>query len=853
MSVISCILAKASLGKVTKNAAEKIKQHVEFLQASVKDGAGSLSELKAAQKALADGTYTLQQKQGNITRSLGAQKTMVTSMEASMATGKTPFESFQALFYGSPKTKHSFRKGVSENIAASAEEFSINAIENYKAKSFNALRKLRRNEVTGGIDQTLDKEVFHGLFELERTGKVSTGSKEARQAAQEVFELGTFGAREYRRLGGSLNIRQDILTGFHTSPDILRSLSAIDAGFEDKFIQHVMKLGVDVDHFNKTFGAKIQTRADLESIVRDVYKSILSGGPIDRSGKLIPANMKHVATANNIPRALRFTTPEASYEFMKTYGSGNMAELLNNYSTMRGIEDGSRAAFGPSPRATRLAVLDHIKQVAPEDHQKASRLFDRYAADLGIFNASSALSDARLSYATTNVKNGFYAALLGRMGLWQMMVDMWNLPMLANNLKGLPIIENISQSYKALFRAKSITDATRVDLARRGFVINSIADDMSNHLLTAADQGITHKATAYGSHGANAAVKKFTGGTRSVNATIDGSLEFMVSKLSGIVESGNIDAHGADMGNWLKSLGFDEKTVKFLKENALSTAHFDEHPFTTLDKTLLNSIDTDEARAASLALTRVLNDHRIAVNPVAPGPYRAALKEAKTAGKIQKAGAESLAALTSYLSGYVHNMLRMSAEMPGKSGKMKVLAQYLTMSVVAAYEASVINNLLAGKDAPEMSADLLAKVLGRSMGPIGDALVSGGDSFNGNVLGSLLPGANFVTDVLAKTQQLGLHAVTGEFQKLPADASRLLTKALPGQSAPIFGLLLRRYFTDQIIAQLDPDAVRKFRSREKTMRSKTGTSSYWKPGELTPTRAPDFSKMLSLHINESKN
>jgi hypothetical protein len=193
----------------------------------------------------------------------------------------------------------------------------------------------------------------------------------------------------------------------------------------------------------------------------------------------------------------------------------------------------------------------------------------------------------------------------------------------------------------------------------------------------------------------------------------------------------------------------------------------------------------------------------------------------------------------------------MANSMPGKSAKMKVLSTFVIASVISAYEATIINNLLNGKDIPPLSADLVGKVIGRSFGPIGDALVSGGDSVHGNILGNLIPGANFFLDVAGNTVGLGKDALTGDFKKMPARSAKILGKVMPGQTAPVFGLLFKRYINDQILAMTDPEAHRKFRGKEKQMKNTTGTQSWWKPGELTPGRAPDLSKMMSLHSQYS--
>ncbi len=852
MSIIACILAKASLGKVTKAEAEKIQQQVESLQKNPNASGATISELEAAQKAYQDGMFTLGQKQLNITKSIEHQAALTTSFQTHIETGKSIDQSFDALFHGRTHTKYNYKEGITEKLTAPLEDVREGQLNKYAAKIDAPLHNLARSEINGTINRTLDKETFLDLWELERGGTNLKGSKDAQGMAKEISDIGVFGAKEYKRLGGTVNIDREMLTGFHISSTTLKNLAAEVPGFETKFVQHVMKLGLDLDHFNRVFQTNLKTSQEVERMLRDAYKTFLSGGKLDKAGAYIKPEMQSVAIANNLPRALRFTNAEAAYEFMTTYGMGNMGDLLTHYKQVRGTEDAARTVFGPSPRAVKQALLDHVKSVDPTRSDVIAHKFDRYAADLGLYHASSAIEDATVNYTIQKVKNGFYAALLGRMGLWQGLIDNWNLPLLFNSVKGLPVLENIQATYRVASRSEAATKQVRDDLMRQGYVISQIQDQLTNRLMTAADQGATGKGSAYASAAANNAVRKYTLGTRLVNSALQGSLEFLTRRLGPMTEAGDIMMHGEANANWLRSLGFNEDVLKFIRENAMSEANHEGHIFQNIDLRMLDSIETSEGRAASLAVTRVLNDHKRAINPQSPGFTRAAFSEMKQAGPLQRVGAEGVGALTSYMTGYVDNMVSVMRELPGQNEKMKYAAILLSSTLVSTYMMTSISSVLMGKDPPPLSEAMLAKMLARAMGPVGDMLVSGGSDMKGDVLGSLIPGLNFVADIGSNVVKSVKHAAHGEGSKALADLNRALSKGMPGQTAPGIGLLLKIYFTDQITHQLDPEAARKVRQHEKQMMTETGTQSWWRPGELAPDRAPDFSKMLSIHTDNNK-
>lgn len=853
-SIIECLLAKAALGKVSASSVERIKRHVEGLQEATKQSAEVLDELASAKKAFEDGTFALSQKQRNIVANMQRQEAAIGTMRAATEGGSTPMNSFKGLFYNVQRTANSYKAGVTERVMHPMQTYIKEAQEHYHARMFEVRSSLGRSEITGSMDATLNRETGMELFNLERGLKAGKGSAEAIDNAAKLFETSKFGSKEYKRLGGLMNIEHDNIMGLRVSPEILRRLSVLDESgtFDSKFVAEMMQWGVDVDHINRTLRTNLRTDADLKAFLEGSYKAMLSGGPIDKTGALVPKELQGLATANNLHRILRFTSPESTMAFIEKYGAGNMDEHLKAYSVMRGTEDGVHEGFGPSPHATKAAILEHIKQTAPEAHAEASALFDRYASHLGIFNSAQSLVDEQLNLVSASAKNWFRAAVLGSIGTWQATIDMWNLPRMSNKFKGLSTIKNIEANYKELFKGRALSVDEAKMLAKRGFLLEAEMQRMEDSLLSAADQGRTNSAAAYTSAGADAAVQRITGGTRAIGATTSGSKKFLIGELSDIVESGSLSSKGEDMGNYLKSLGFTQDILDFIKANALDETYHYENKFLAINKQRLIDIDSEAGRNASRALTRVLMDQEQSINPMAPGGFAAAAAAGRRAGTVSRIGTDSVTALTSYLSGVTSNMIQMAAEMPSKSGRMRVYSTFLIGSVIGAYESSVINEILRGRDVPPLSAELLGKVVGRAFGPVGDALVSGGDSSKGGILQSFLPLGKFFTDIGGNAIALGKDVVTGDADKIPAHAVKLLSRMMPGQTAPVFATLWKHYIEEQLLLMTDPDAMKKMDNREKQREGKMGSESWWKPGELTPSRAPDLSKLATLHIQEDK-
>jgi hypothetical protein len=330
MSVISCLIAKANLGKVSKSAVTKIQQHVDLLKEKLEAGDDVAKELKAAQQALDDGTYNLNVRQQRIIQQAEFIQKVNRHIDAVAATGGDAQDAIRGLFFSDPRTKYNYKQGISEHILPSMQDFKEEAFRKYQSKVHNVLFSLRRNTVTGSFNESLEKEIYDGIWNLERGGPKGTISKAAQEAAQEMHNLSIFGAKEFERLGGAIKARNDFFTGAFTDSNILKTRALNNANFKDEWVNHVMTLGPDVDHINNTLKTNFKSEGQIRTFLKAAFDSYVSGGPIDPTASYIPSMMRSVANARNLPRILMFQTKDATYEYMKAYGPGNLADLLQN-------------------------------------------------------------------------------------------------------------------------------------------------------------------------------------------------------------------------------------------------------------------------------------------------------------------------------------------------------------------------------------------------------------------------------------------------------------------------------------------------------------------------------------------
>jgi hypothetical protein len=190
---------------------------------------------------------------------------------------------------------------------------------------------------------------------------------------------------------------------------------------------------------------------------------------------------------------------------------------------------------------------------------------------------------------------------------------------------------------------------------------------------------------------------------------------------------------------------------------------------------------------------------------------------------------------------YLHGA-RMLALDSGFS-KAKYGAAFLAAATGAGWLSLEAKALLKGEDPRPLTMRTLVASMqqGGGLGIYGDFLFST-SARSGQGLSSTLLGPSASTVDAVSGLIFGAPLLQSEGEKVDYDTQliRLLRSETPGSSLWYARLAFDRLILDQWQAMADPHYYASWRRME-TAGQQQGTGYWWKPGELSPDRAPDFS------------
>lgn len=160
-----------------------------------------------------------------------------------------------------------------------------------------------------------------------------------------------------------------------------------------------------------------------------------------------------------------------------------------------------------------------------------------------------------------------------------------------------------------------------------------------------------------------------------------------------------------------------------------------------------------------------------------------------------------------------------------------------------------LKELAKGRDArPMTNANfwMAAFAQGGGAGIFGDFLFSTESRAGGGLAETLAgPQVGLASDAIGMVWRNARAAATGEKTSIGRDLSQFGRYNAPVLSSLWYG----RAFFDRLVADnlqrmLDPDAERNLRQRAQRQSSQYGNDFWWRPGEASPSRAPDLSSAV---------
>ena len=179
------------------------------------------------------------------------------------------------------------------------------------------------------------------------------------------------------------------------------------------------------------------------------------------------------------------------------------------------------------------------------------------------------------------------------------------------------------------------------------------------------------------------------------------------------------------------------------------------------------------------------------------------------------------------------------------AGKAAYLGSFIAGTTLMGAAAQQISQIIAGKDPQDMTNGkfwLGSLMKGGSLGIYGDFLFSTNTQYGNSPLATLAgPVAGYTEDMIGLTHGTLMKAAKGEKTHAGAEAIKFVKGNIPLQNLWYTKAVTDRLIFNQLQEMVSPGYMARVESRA---RKEFKQSYYWKPGRLTPDRAPDLEKAI---------
>lgn len=567
----------------------------------------------------------------------------------------------------------------------------------------------------------------------------------------------------------------------------------------------------------------------LDALLAETYQAIVTGGWSRRE----PGGIGGKALANRRAdhRFLTFKTADDWLAYNEAFGRRDIFETLMGHIDGMAQDIALLEVMGPNP----TAMLRYMQDVLRKDAATSGKREPANAINhLGYFYDAAAgrLAGGQLSPVMslfTNVRSLLTAAQLGSASIAAITGDMGTMR-LAAKMSGLPVARVMGR-YARLMNPANAADrvlATRL------------------HLVAENALGVAH------------AQKRYTG-------EIIGAK--WAAKIADVVLRASLLSPHTQSIKWafgMELLGFlaDQSTKRLdqltpelaatLGRYGIDGAAWDairrseKHP----DGFLWPERMPDQASHDKL-MQMVLEETAMAV-PEADARVRGITTQGSRADSILGQAARSVAMYKSFPVAIISTHLYRGLAQRGGWKKGAYLAEFLVLTTALGALGMQLNSIVKGKDPqdptdPETAAAFwgAAVLKGGGLGIFGDFLFSETNRFGGGLPETLAgPVASAAGDVLDLTFGNAARAIGGSKVNLGRDVVQFARNYAPGTNLWYSRLALQRTVFDQLELMADPKARQRLRDMERKTRKDYGQQFWWRPGALTPDRAPDLGALV---------
>ena len=656
------------------------------------------------------------------------------------------------------------------------------------------------------------------------------------------------------------------------------------------WVKDHMEDGVlDWDHMKSFNDGKVIDPSEREGVLQRAYDTITREG-------LNKVTFDHTLDASvgarlTQRRFLRYQTPEAWEKMQDSYGDGSLADSLIEHMTSISQDLAQLHVLGPNPSANKAALersakvrTNEMMDALPEKGhaEAAAKLRKKMTRGLAVADEIYGLVSGRLSGIDTNraatalatVRTIIPGAFLGKAVLSALPGDLMTMKHAAY-FSGHTTMDPVSRYLKMINPASS---ADRAFAKRSGVIMDLV---MAN-LTTAERFGGDALGPKWARHLTEGSLRATGLSHHTEMARWATTMELYGDYAANAKKSfdelpfkDRFERQGITAEDWDLLRGTDQENFKgatFLRPRDMFAA-VDTHADVVRLESEIRAFGPDNKKAtaplrkelaalrndlttqADVAFTKFStyeHDFLELAVPTASVQGKAALLGGTRPGTVSGEIARSAAMFKNFPITIMMKHWREALRQSTGTQRVKYLTSFIAMLTAAGAVSEQMHTLSKGEDLQNMNPfenpKFYAKSLARGGGLslLADFLVSDvnryGDGFFESTIG---PVASFLDDISAVTY--------GQVQKAFDDTketdfmlnfAQMVRRYTPGGHTWYADLAINGLFGELVLENIDPEFHSKAQYKVNKLFTEKNREYYWKPGALTPERAPSADNVL---------
>lgn len=679
------------------------------------------------------------------------------------------------------------------------------------------------------IGRTRNKAAMKNLIR-EAFGE-NTGDAAAREMATAWAKASDYLASRYNAAGGAISKRSDwALPQSHSSEKVKA------AGYNDWRSYIVQR--IDMTKMIDQRSGLPFTPERLELALKDAYETISTNGV----SKMVPSGQgagKSISSRHQDHRFFVFKSADSWMEYQDKFGNPEPFDVMLGHIDIMSKEIALMERLGPNPTATLNFISQSMTKANVPNAASASKtMSDIYGMITGSNNSPI---NSTMALTMAGVRQGLQAAQLGMASL-AALTDL-NFQRMTRQFNGLPQMNTINDTLKMLVASEDKGRlALRLGLTAEGWSTMAAGQmrfvgDMSGPEVMRRVSDFVMRASLLSPW---TTAGRWTFGMEFLGTLADNAGKSF-DRLDPNLRSA-LSKYGIGEDRWeilRKTPLYDYQGAQFLRaDDVAARTDIDPRLANDIADKLLMMIDTETNYAIPSTSLR----GRVALTgDVKPGTI---------SGEILRSFAMYKNFSVTLLN--THIMRGITAD--GALNKGKYLAGLVVSTTLMGALAMQTKEIVKQRDPIEMFSNKgtpnaafwgAAMLQGGGLSIFGDFLFADLNRYDRGLAETIAgPVVGLAQDLKNLTIGNMQQMVNGQDTNIASEALGFASRYMPGASVWYIRGALERTVIDQVRMMIDPDAKKRMRDLEKKYKKDRGQEYWWRPGQMTPDRAPNLGAMF---------